>query len=45
MTTYVSFESALHILTVAYMLPMLLLVVASSAGLAVIETIEEAGQL
>jgi hypothetical protein len=45
MTTYISFESALHILTVAYTVPVLLLIVASRVGLAVIETIEEASQL
>ncbi len=45
MTTYISFESALHMLTVAYMVPMLVLVVASAVGLAVIETIEEVGEL
>jgi len=28
MTTYISFESALHILTVAYTVPVLLLIVA-----------------
>ena len=40
MTTYVSFESALHLFTVAYMLPMLLLAVVSTVGLSVIETID-----
>lgn len=45
MTTYISFESALHMLTVTYMVPMLVLVVASLVGLAVIETIEEVSQL
>ena len=45
MTTYISFESALHMLTVVYMIPVLWLVVASVLGLAVIETIEEVGQL
>lgn len=45
MITYISFESALHMLTVAYMVPVLMLVVASLVGLAVIETIEEVGQL
>lgn len=43
MMTDISFESALHMLTVAYLFPMLLLAMASAVGLAVIETIEEAG--
>lgn len=41
MITYISFESALHMLTVVYMVPMLVLVAASAIGLAVIETVEE----
>lgn len=42
--TYIPFESALHMLTVAYTIPALLLIVASALGLAVIE-IEEVSQL
>jgi hypothetical protein len=45
MTTYISFETALQMLTVAYTVPALLLIVASAIGLAVIETVEEVGQL
>lgn len=44
MTTYISFESTLHMLTAIYMLPMLVLIAASAFGLAVIETIEEVGE-
>lgn len=45
MTTYMSFESALHILTVAYMVSVFVLILASTLGLAVIETLEEVGEL
>jgi hypothetical protein len=45
MTTYMTFESALHILTVAHVVPLSLLILASGIGLAVIETLEEAGEL
>jgi len=40
MTTYISFETALHTLAVAYMVAMLVLIAASAFGLAVIETAE-----
>lgn len=45
MTTDISFESALHMLTVAHMVPLMLLVLFSNVGLAVIETLEEVGEL
>lgn len=45
MTTYISFETALHMLTAAYMFPALVLVVASAVGLAVIETVEELNEI
>lgn len=45
MTTDISFESALHMLTVAHMFPLMLLVLVSVVGLAVIETVEEVGEL
>lgn len=45
MTTYISFESALNILTVAYMVSVFVLILASTVGLAVIETLEEVGEL
>ena len=45
MTNYIPFESVLHMLTAAYMVPVVWLIVASVFGLAVIETIEEVGQL
>lgn len=45
MTTDISFASALHMLTVAHMLPLMLLVLFSAVGLAVIETVEEVGEL
>ena len=45
MTTYISFESTIHMLTAALMMPMLMLIVASLVGLAVIETIEEVGHI
>ncbi len=40
MTTYISFETAIHMLTVAYVVPMFLLIAASAVGLAVVETLE-----
>lgn len=45
MTTYITFESALHILTVAHVVPLSLLALTSAIGLAVIETLEEASEL
>lgn len=45
MTTYIPFESTLHLLTVAYMAPLLLLAMGSAVGLAVIETVEEVTEL
>lgn len=45
MITYISFESALHIITVIYVFPILVLVMASTIGLAVIEAVEEVGEL
>ena len=45
MTTYISFESVLHTVTVAHLVPLLLLVMFSAFGLAVIETLEEVGEL
>lgn len=45
MTTDICFETALHTLTVAYMVPVLVLILTSAVGLAVIETIEEVGEL
>jgi hypothetical protein len=44
MTTYIFFEDALRILTNAYLLSAVLLIAASGIGLAVIETIEKAGE-
>jgi hypothetical protein len=41
MTTYILFETAAHTLAFAYMVPVIVLIVASVVGLAVIETIEE----
>ena len=41
----ISFESTVHMLTAAHMMSMLLLIVAALFGLAVIETIEEVGQV
>lgn len=43
MTT--DFEFTLHILTVSYMVPVIVLAVASAIGLAVIETVERVGEL
>lgn len=45
MITYISFESALHIITVIYVFPIMMLVVASTIGLAVVEAVEEVGEL
>lgn len=45
MTTYIPFETALHMFTVAYMASIFALVVSSAVGLAVIETVEEVGEL
>lgn len=45
MTTYLDFESTLHLLTITYMFPVIVLAVASAIGLAVIETVERASEL
>lgn len=45
MTTYITFESALHILTVGHVVPLSLLALTSAIGLAVIETLEEVSEL
>lgn len=45
MITDISFDSALHTLTVAHIVPLMLLVLVSNFGLAVIETLEEVGEL
>jgi hypothetical protein len=44
MTTYIFFDDALRMLTNAYLLSGVLLIAASSIGLAVIETIEKTGE-
>lgn len=44
MTTYIFFEDALRMLTNTYLVSALLLIAASSIGLAVIETIEKSGE-
>jgi hypothetical protein len=41
MTTYILFDDALRMLTNAYLISAILLMAASSIGLAVIETIEK----
>jgi hypothetical protein len=41
MTTYIFLDDALHILVKAFLLSVVLLIVASGIGLAVIETIEK----
>lgn len=45
MTTYVDFESVLHLLTITYMVPVIVLIVTSAIGLAVIETVERVSEL
>jgi hypothetical protein len=44
MTTYIFFDDALRMFTNAYLLSTVLLIAASSIGLAVIETIEKTGE-
>ncbi|MBC1222743.1 hypothetical protein GNF10_07190 [Nostoc sp. UCD121] len=44
MTTYIFFGEALRMLTNAYLISAVLLIAASGIGLAVIETIEKAGE-
>ncbi|MEH2285757.1 MAG: hypothetical protein V7K90_31325 [Nostoc sp.] len=44
MTTYIFFDQALRMLTNAYLISAVLLIAASSIGLAVIETIEKIGE-
>ncbi|MBD2294502.1 hypothetical protein H6G06_13700 [Anabaena sphaerica FACHB-251] len=44
MTTYIFFDEALRMLTNAYLISAILLIAASSIGLAVIETIEKTGE-
>ncbi|MEA5550046.1 hypothetical protein VB713_03460 [Anabaena cylindrica UHCC 0172] len=44
MTTYMFFDDALRMLTNAYLISAILLIAASSIGLAVIETIEKTGE-
>ena len=41
----ITFETILRIVTVYYTVPVLLLLLASGVGLAVIETLEEVGEL
>ncbi|MFM2064425.1 MAG: hypothetical protein RLZZ507_4096 [Cyanobacteriota bacterium] len=43
MTTYIFFDEALRMLTNAYLISAVVLIAASSIGLAVIETIEKTG--
>jgi len=43
MNTYIPFETALEILVIAYISSVMLLLAASNLCLAVIETLEEAG--
>ncbi|WP_168495936.1 MULTISPECIES: hypothetical protein [unclassified Anabaena] len=43
MTTYIFFDQALQMLTSAFFASAIILIAASSIGLAVIETIEKAG--
>ncbi|AFZ57441.1 hypothetical protein H6G54_26230 [Anabaena cylindrica FACHB-243] len=44
MTTYMFFDDALRMLANAYLISAILLIAASSIGLAVIETIEKTGE-
>lgn len=44
MTTYIFFNQAIRMLTNAYLISAILLIAASSIGLAVIETIEKTGE-
>ncbi|MBK1988846.1 hypothetical protein A0J48_015090 [Sphaerospermopsis aphanizomenoides BCCUSP55] len=44
MTTYIFFDEALRMLTNAYLISAVLLIVGSTIGLAVIETIEKTGE-
>jgi hypothetical protein len=44
MTTYIFFDQALRMLTNAYLISAVLLIAASSIGLAVVETIEKTGE-
>jgi hypothetical protein len=44
MTTYMFFDDALRMLTNAFVISAVLLIAASSIGLAVIETIEKTGE-
>jgi hypothetical protein len=43
MTTYIFFDEALRMLTNAYLISVVVLIAASSIGLAVIETIDKIG--
>ena len=43
MMTYSDFESVLHVLTITYMVPVIVLAVTSAISLAVIETVERNG--
>ncbi len=43
MTTYIFFDEALRMLTNAYLISVIVLIAASSIGLAVIETIDKIG--
>jgi hypothetical protein len=44
MTTYIFFDQALRMLTNAYLISAVLLIAASSIGLAVVEAIEKTGE-